>query len=83
MINRFKEALASQNASNPSGLAFSLMAWQREILDAGGNTEAVRTDPACRLLVYQLACLMNVDNLDDEQYGKLSQECEARTMRNQ
>lgn len=77
MTNRFKQAIGSQAACNPSGLAHSLIKWQKEIIDAGGGTDTVRADPACRLLTLQLAYLFNVDELAGAEYNKLIDQCEA------
>lgn len=76
MSNRFDLALLSQSACNPPGLARSLVAWCDEISAEGGNTYKVCTDPAVRLLTYQLAHLMSVTGSFD--YSALLAECERR-----
>ena len=58
---RALQALQSQGASNPVGLANTLAAWGKDILAEGKGTDGVRNDPGCRLLTYQLAWLMGMD----------------------
>ena len=59
MRNRFKDAhLIFQGACNPSGIARSLVAACDEARAEGRGTDAVRRDPACRLITAQLAFLM-------------------------
>lgn len=76
MTNRFQQALNAQNACNPAGLANTLVSWQREIIQAGGGTDTVRQDPACRLLAYQIAYLFNVNELYQNDYVELTKICE-------
>lgn len=80
LTRRFLDAPYTQSACNPIGLANTLLRWQREILDAGGDTNTLRADPACRLLVYQLAFLLDVEHMDGAQYEALLKECEARAV---
>lgn len=76
MTNRYQLALGAQNACNPGALANTLAQWQREIYDAGGGTDAVRNDPACRLLTYQLAWLMGVVDTPGFDWNAVFAECE-------
>lgn len=74
---RARLALTSHGACNPAGLATTLVAWQNAILDAPGRgTDDVLHDPACRLLVYNLAELMNVGvTFDDRAFSALQADC--------
>jgi hypothetical protein len=74
---RPRAALLAQGACNPAGLAHTLIEWQRTILDAPGRgTDDVTADPACRLLAYYLAELMNVGvGFDDRAFSELQQAC--------
>lgn len=76
---RFEQAIDAQAATNPAGLANSLITWQRQIIEEGGGTNDVKADPACRLLVYQLAYLFKVDNLSSAEYSQLHAECVNRS----
>ena len=78
MTNRFKDALLSQNACNPSGLCHSLVKMQAEVLAEGGGTPAVFDDPACRLLAYQLSFLFHVPAMYDGEYADVYKICEQR-----
>ncbi|HEV2225028.1 MAG TPA: hypothetical protein VGR84_18700 [Candidatus Acidoferrales bacterium] len=55
MAQRHKDALMiSDGACNPSGIAHSLVAACKECIDSGTSQDS---DPAVRLIVYQLAFL--------------------------
>lgn len=73
---RALQALQSQGACNPIGLANTLAAWGKDILAEGGGTDAVKADPACRLLTYQLAWLMGVG--EEFSYSALVDEVNAQ-----
>jgi aromatic ring hydroxylase len=76
MSNRFSDAIAIQSACNPSGIASALMRAQRVIYDEGKGTDAVRADPAVRLMVHQLAYLCDVGpGLSGEEWRLCHQEC--------
>lgn len=72
-VRRYEMALESQCACNPVGLANTIVRWSKEILDAGGGTDTVRSDPAIRLATYQLAYLCGVSDSFD--YHALTVEC--------
>ena len=62
MRNRFQDAIDMQSACNPSGVAHSIIEAIKQVRDepAYKGTESVRTDPAIKLMVYQLAYLCGV-----------------------
>lgn len=75
-MNRFEIAkIAQDGACNPIPLARGLQQAIYEIRDAGGDTNAILKDPACRLIVHQLAHLFNV--LDFRDYSEASGKVEA------
>jgi hypothetical protein len=78
MTNRFQTALLSQSACNPSGLCHSLIKMQAEVIAEGGGTDAVRSDPACRLLAYQIGYLFEVQDLHSNEYADVYKVCEQR-----
>ena len=61
MVNRYAEAIAVQDACNPSGVAHSLIEVFRQVRAEGGDTDAQRSDPAVRLFVAKLADLCGLD----------------------
>jgi hypothetical protein len=86
MAKRFKDALLIQEgACNPSGICGSIREAQREILDEkhpdgrGKGMDDVRTCPAVRLMVHQLAFLTNAFEAESnfDVYHKLGNECRA------
>lgn len=77
-MNRFAQADATQGAANPVALVNTLKSWMQQVQDEGGDLNAVRTDPACRLLVYQLAFLFGVDALAQDEYENLLAECQRK-----
>ena len=78
MTNRFKDALFSQSACNPSGLCHSLVRMQAEVLAEGKGTADVYEDPACRLLAYQLSYLFRVPAMHEGEYADAYKACEER-----
>ncbi len=63
MSNRHADAIAIQlGACNPSAIAHSLVKAFQEIRDEPGftGTEALKNDPAVKLMVHQLAFLTGV-----------------------
>jgi hypothetical protein len=80
MVKRYRDALAIQEgACNPSGIAHSIIDACREIYDAKGGTDTIRSDPAVRLMVHQLAFLCGVAEIDDSLmlYGELVKACKV------
>ena len=78
-MNRFDTALQIQcGASNPKGICNTLLQVMNNP-DLGG-TDNIRQDPACRLIVHQLASLFNVYAIDHDmdEYTKLTEYCEDR-----
>lgn len=59
--NRFAEALALQDACNPSGVALTLTEMFRQISEEGGGTADKCADPAIRVAVMKLADLCGID----------------------
>jgi hypothetical protein len=59
--NRYAEALAVQDACNLSGVAHSLIEMCSVIRAEGGDSDAIRHDPAVRLFVAKLADLAGLD----------------------
>lgn len=80
MRNRFKDALLAQGASNPGALCRSLAEIQTELYAQGMGTDAVRADPACRLIAYQISYLFNSEELMNypSEYHKAVEMCEAQ-----
>jgi hypothetical protein len=77
--NRFDNAIAiTEGACNPSGIALSLAAACKECLDQGVSQ---RTDPAVRLIAYQLAYILNVREFDDSlsAFGEALNACRAHS----
>ena len=79
MAKRHGDALKiiDPGACNPSGIAHSLVEAYAEITSEGGDTRAKRQDPAVRLMVYQLACLSAVGNMDMDDYLTCREQCQA------
>lgn len=77
MSKRHRDALAIQaGACNPLAITHSLLAALRECPD----TNAMRTDPAVRLIAHQLAFLLDVRALDDPQaYAAATNACGEAT----
>ena len=78
--SRFDAALTiSDGACNPVGIASAIFDYGSKILHSKG-TQAVREDPAIRLMVHQLAYLCGVDELNDDlfAYGKIRDICKEK-----
>jgi hypothetical protein len=78
---RASDALAIQEgACNPLGITNSLLRHMQALSrqpDSKGTSE-ILADPACRLIVHQLAFLFNVDEINDGllTYSALTKACE-------
>jgi hypothetical protein len=72
--NRYPDALQiiDPGASNPSGIAYAIVAACTEVRREGGSTA---TDPAIRLMVTQLAWVCKADSCHINDYGQLVAEC--------
>lgn len=77
MTRRYQEALFAEGAGNLSGLAFSLMNWQRQMLFDGASTEDVYRDPAVKLVVYRMAELTGIatNNVNSDDYWETRKQC--------
>lgn len=80
MAKRHIDALNMQagGASNPSGILHSMLEACTEIRDEGGNSYAIRTDPALRLMAHQLGDVMGVYEYfvnDDDQWNAAIAKC--------
>jgi len=78
---RNKDAIAiQQGACNPSGVARALVRAIDEAREENPDTDAVRADPACRLICHQLAFLMGVGRIDsgEDDYSALIRACEEK-----
>ena len=78
MNKRNKDAIAiQQGACNPSGVARALVRAIDEAREENPDTDAVRADPACRLICHQLAFLMGVGRIDNgaDDYSALIRAC--------
>lgn len=76
-MNRFQTAkIAQDGACNPIPLARGLQQAIYEIRDAGGDTNTILNDPACRLIVHQLAHLFRTYPFED--YAEAMNEVEAK-----
>ena len=76
--NRFRNAVAivDPGASNPAGVALAIHTACRAAI---AENVAQRTDPAIRLMVTQLAYLVDGNaDLDLDEYGRLLDACRAR-----
>ena len=60
-MSRWLDALYIQGACNPRGIARALVKATDEVATEG-DTNAVRADPAVRLMVHQLAYLAGMEN---------------------
>jgi len=76
-FDRHRDALAivEGGACNPSGLTHTLSHACRQIIAESGHQG---TDPAVRLIVHQLAFLVNADHIDPAEYGRLLDACRAK-----
>ena len=76
-FDRHRDALAivETGACNPSGITLTLSHAFRQIIAEGGHQG---TDPAVRLIVHQLAFLVNADHIDPAEYGRLLAACRAK-----
>ena len=73
--NRFRDAIliVDPGACNPSGVALAIHNACRSVIAENGNQ---RTDPAIRLMVTQLAFLVNGNSdLDYNEYSQLLDAC--------
>lgn len=59
--NRYAEALALQDACNPSGVARTLVEIIDDVKQNGADTAMVRYDPAVQLTIAKLADLCGLD----------------------
>src|SRR5215469_2480253 len=77
--SRFRDALVIVNpgACNPSGVAHSIIEACREIRQYEAN-ESTASDPAIRLMVYQLASVCGVADYALERYIADEAACEER-----
>jgi len=76
--NRFKTAIFVQSgASNPIALSATLADAIRDAYTETGSTSKVCEDPAVRLIAHQLAHLLGVQEVfqDQEVYSMLTNEC--------
>lgn len=65
-MNRFETAkIAQDGACNPIPLSRGLQQAIYEIRDAGSDTNIILNDPACRLIVHQLAHLFRTHPFED------------------
>ena len=65
-MSRHDDALfIQQGASNPAGIARSLVKAIDECHAENMDTASIRNDPAVRLITHQLAYLMGVSQFDD------------------
>ena len=55
---RYRDAIDVQNAVNPAGVAASLHEAMREVIRENGDTQALKNDPACRMIFSALSYLM-------------------------
>ena len=76
-FDRHRDALAivETGACNPSGITHTLSHALRQIIAEGAHQS---TDPAVRLIVHQLAFLVNADVIDPTEYGRLLDACRAK-----
>lgn len=76
-FDRHRDALAivEGGACNPSGVTRTLRHACRQIIAEGGSQYA---DPAVRLIVHQLAFLVNAYHIDPTEYGRLLDACRAK-----
>ncbi len=83
MAKRHQDALDIQaGACNPSGIAHSLIAACAEVRAEGDGTDAIRADPAIRLITHQLAYLMNTREFDDtlDAYSVATRACTEKVL---
>lgn len=79
VTRRHDDALLIQSAVNPAGIARSLHEAFREVIAEGGDTRAQQEDPACRLILHQLAYLLGMTGgYDLSEYRKYTEFCEAQ-----
>jgi hypothetical protein len=86
MSKRYTDALAiSAGACNPSGIAYSIIDACHEIRSGpdykSRGTMAITSDPAVRLMVYQLAFLCGADSRMDAvgAYDDLVKACQSQS----
>lgn len=80
-MSRFKDALAIQaGACNPIAVSRALVRAIDACHAEGLGTDAICADPAVRLIVHQLAFLVNIDeiNVGFDTYRTLTAVCEAQ-----
>lgn len=77
---RHSDALMiDKGACNPVAIAYSLHQAFREVVAEGGDTRAQREDPACRLIMHQLAFLLGMTGgYDLPDYRKFIAACESK-----
>jgi len=81
-MRRFADAIAIQGgACNPHGIARSIVNALDELRAEGADTPTCNADPAVRLMVHQLAFLVNVGEFSTitDDYSKLMATCKERT----
>ena len=67
--------LCCRQHNNPSGITHTLRHACRQIIAERGSQCA---DPAVRLIVHQLAFLVNAYDIDPTEYGRLLDACRAK-----
>jgi len=75
MNQRHSDARAIQSgACNPRGIARAFIRHADDMANSGADTDAIRSDPALRLIVHQLAFLMDINSIERSQstYAQLT-----------
>lgn len=81
-MSRFSDAIyISDGACNPVAVAHTINHHMSIMHQNGSSSTEIREDPALRLMVHQLAFLMNVQQLDSEvcAWSHLRHKCEVQS----
>lgn len=84
-MSRFSDAIyISDGACNPVAIAHTINHHMSIMHQNGSSSTEIREDPALRLMVHQLAFLMNVQQLDSEvcAWSVLRHKCETEALKN-
>lgn len=75
-MKRHNDALMiQQGASNPSGIAYSIIEACQELREQPGFKGQLSTDPAIRLMVHQLAVVCRIIDLPGHVHADLTLAC--------
>jgi hypothetical protein len=78
-MNRYRDAIAIQDACNISGVAHHLVRTIKDVLESPDytGTRGLANDPAVRMIVHKLADMCQLHDLPFIEYARMYDECKA------